>query len=110
MERTPSGNDGPAAEAGHPLETGSSRDLIYQICNIVAEQTDSNICKLPPLYETIDPDALDAFLRCSDSSDTLPKRSVEFSYCGYRVMADSTGQVKLHPELESTSPIPSNRG
>lgn len=110
MERTPSGTDGPTAKAGYPVKTGSSNDPIYQICTSVAEQTDTDICKLPPLSETIDPNALDAFLRSSDSSDTQPTRSVEFSYCGYRVIADSTGQVKLHPEPESTSPIPSTRG
>ncbi|WP_434737310.1 HalOD1 output domain-containing protein [Haloarcula montana] len=83
---------------------------MYRICHIFSEKTDTDICELPPVYETVNPDALTAFLRCSDSFDTRPKRSVEFSYCGYRVMVDSTRQVTLHPESGSTDSIPGIRG
>ena len=77
------------------------RELSYTICEAVAEQTETDICELPPLYETIDPEALGAVLWCSNDADSHPERSVEFSYCGYRVTIDSTGQVQLHPETES---------
>lgn len=130
MEHTLRGGGGSPAESGQSLETASGRDmtnaevtyefdeqdnvkergLIYQISTIIAEQTDVDICELPPLYGTIDPDAFDAFLRCSDGSDTHHRRSVEFSYCGFRVLVDSTGHVELRPETESTVPIPSIRG
>ncbi|QSG14850.1 HalOD1 output domain-containing protein [Halapricum desulfuricans] len=91
---------------GDEEEEFEDEDLIYKIIHLIAEETDTDICELPPVYETIDPDALNAFLRCSDSSDTRPKRSVEFSYCGYRVMVDSTRQVTLHPESGPTDSIP----
>lgn len=86
----------------------SNQDLTYTISEAVAEQTDSDICELPPLYETIDPDALDAFLQYSDSTDAHPDLSVEFSYCGCRVTIDSIGQIQLNPEAESRSSIPSS--
>lgn len=118
MEHTPRDENEPSAGVGYPMEPVSDRDLTddtvidgfegqeehekldltYNIVNGIAEQTDADPCKLPPLYEIIDPEALDAFLRCSDNSDTRPTRSIAFSYCGYRVTADSTGQVKLSPE------------
>ncbi len=88
-------------------DTLERRDVTYTITETVAEQTGVDICELSPLYETIDPDALDAFLRCSNSTDARPERSVEFSYCGYRVTVDSAGQVQLQPEAESISSTPS---
>lgn len=82
-------------------------DVICGISDNITRETGADICELPPLYETIDPDALDAFLRCSDSTDVHPERSVEFSYCGYRVTVASTGQIEFQRESELTSPIPS---
>lgn len=84
-----------------------NQDLTYTISETVAEQTNSDICELPPLYETIDPDALAAFLQYSHSTDAHPDLSAEFSYCGYRVTIDSTGQIQLDPEAESRSSRPS---
>lgn len=91
-------------------EEFGDEELIYKISRIVAEETESDICELPPVYEIIDPDALEAFLRCSEDFDTRPKRSVEFSYCGYRIMVDSTGEVILHPEPKSTDSTPAIGG
>lgn len=82
-------------------DTVEGQSVIYTISKTIAEQTDTDISAFPPLYETIDPDALDAFLRCSNSPDARPERSVEFSYCTYRVTVDSTGQVQLRPAADS---------
>ena len=83
------------------------RDVVYEISKTISEQTNVDVCDLPPLYETIDPDALYSFLRCSDSTDAHPERSAEFSYCGYRVTVDSAGQIQLYSDPESKSSIPS---
>ena len=88
-------------------ETTERFDVIYKISERIAKQSDVDICELSPLYETIDPDALVAFVQCSNSTGEHPVRSVEFSYCDYRVTVNSTGQVQLHPESDSTSPITS---
>lgn len=54
----------------------------------------ANDDSLDPLYETIDPDALDALL-ASGPDDEHPPVRVEFTYCGYPVEADSTGLVTV---------------
>ncbi|MFC6720291.1 HalOD1 output domain-containing protein [Halovenus amylolytica] len=54
-------------------------EITYLVSESIADQTDADICELPPLHETIDPDALDTFLRCSNSTDAHPERSVELS-------------------------------
>ena len=61
-----------------------------------------------PLYEAIDPDALDALFGGSDpDATTLPGR-VEFAYHGYTVVARSDGTVLIQPG--PTNQHPSARG
>ena len=43
-----------------------------------------------PLYDTIDPDALNALFRNGGTSG-----EVEFTYLGYRVLVDSDGKITL---------------
>lgn len=45
---------------------------------------------LPPLYEAIDPDALDALFSASGADPTI-----EFLYAGYRVTVDGARQVTV---------------
>ncbi|WP_255198456.1 HalOD1 output domain-containing protein [Halorarius litoreus] len=45
---------------------------------------------LPPLYDAVDPDALDALLGRHGATPT-----VRFSYSGYDVMIDGSGAVRL---------------
>lgn len=82
------------------------QDVVYQISEAVTAQTDTEISALPPLYETIDPDALDVFLNCSNGAESQTEWSVEFPYCGYEVTVDSTGELRLQQERESISSTP----
>ncbi|CQR53277.1 MULTISPECIES: HalOD1 output domain-containing protein [Haloferax] len=47
--------------------------------------------QLPPLAQTIDPDALEAVFDCSN--DAL----LSFSYAGYRVTLDALGSIEVVP-------------
>lgn len=60
--------------------------------------------ELPPLHETIDPDALNALV---DSPGAAGRSAVtvEFVYCGYDVTVDGTGQVTV-TESEGASSEP----
>lgn len=44
----------------------------------------------PPLFETVNPEALNALV---DSAD--PQTTVQFTYCGYEVTVDGTCTVEL---------------
>ena len=78
-----------------------AKDVVYKISDAIAEETGTPIDEMPPLYETIDPDALESFLQRANHSDTHPEWSIEFRYCGYRVVFDSTGKVELHQSSAS---------
>ena len=64
----------------------------------IAERTDSTRdCE--PLYDAIDPDALDALFTPVDSS-TNRDGAVSFSYCGYHVTVRSDRTVELTPLID----------
>lgn len=60
------------------------------IIEALAEETDTDPLALPPLYETIDPEALDRLFADRDDG------TVTFSYCGYAVTVQHNGEVIVH--------------
>lgn len=66
-------------------------DLVRAIVFEVAEREGTDPTQLPPLYEVVDPDALQAFVE-SSGDDAL---AVEFLYQGYEVRVTSDGDVEV---------------
>lgn len=48
-----------------------------------------------PLYEAVDPDALDALFRKAPAARSGGPVRIEFTYCGYRVTVGSDGSVQV---------------
>jgi hypothetical protein len=57
----------------------------------------------PPLYEVIDPDAVNAIFADSDTGRSSGEGRIEFSYCGYQVVVRSDGQVSVRKPDASQS-------
>lgn len=55
----------------------------------VGDLTGATVLDLPPLYDTLDPELLDAFVERADDVD------LHFEYAGCRVTVGSTGQVTV---------------
>jgi len=53
----------------------------------VAAESNRDALELPPLYDAVDPDALDALV------EGLSEGEVEFCYAGYEVSVNSDGAV-----------------
>lgn len=68
--------------------TVSDRDVCFEIINHIAELEDTSPGDLPPLYEVVDPDHLDALL----DSDGV---QIVFSYCGYQITLTSEGVQRI---------------
>lgn len=89
-ESTSIGNETPAADA--------PRSLTNQILTAIAESTDQSVEDLGPLYDAIDPEALDAlFARRADGSPR-PVGKVSFQYAGYWVTVSSEYDVEIKPQ------------
>lgn len=59
------------------------------VVRTVSEESGTDTMELPPLYETIDPDALDAAI------DDLETGEIAFKYAGYSVTVDATGDIAV---------------
>ena len=68
-----------------------------QIINAVSDAADCPLEELEPLYDAIDPDALDRLYTPTYHGDVRSDGEVIFSYAGYQVVVDSSGTVELTP-------------
>lgn len=70
--------------------SGGTNDLTsMDVVWAVASKTGNDPCSLPPLGETIDPDALDTLLE-GRGGESDPRRNgpyVSFTYAGHRITA-----------------------
>ncbi|WP_423745580.1 HalOD1 output domain-containing protein (plasmid) [Haladaptatus sp. SPP-AMP-3] len=66
------------------------------VIRAIAEQDDVSLTDIVPLYERIDPDALDDFFEPTYDGRPSTATSVEFEYGGYTVVVRGYGIVELH--------------
>lgn len=72
---------------------GTDQSASLAVVEAVAHAEAVDPTDLPPLHETIDPDALDAIFSTDPPGD--PAEAVSFSYCGHRVTIFADGAVTL---------------
>ncbi|WP_225333048.1 HalOD1 output domain-containing protein [Halomicrobium urmianum] len=83
--------------------TAARRSLSRSVVDRVAEAENSDPLDLDPLYEAIDPDALDALQSQTDDGRQSDCR-IAFAYHGHTVIADSSGTVTLADEATPSAP------
>ncbi|WP_436911911.1 HalOD1 output domain-containing protein [Halosimplex marinum] len=65
------------------------------VLDAVAERAGVGVLDIStPLYDAVDPEALDAFYRTSQPSTGAPTR-VSFEYYGYEVTVSADGEIRL---------------
>lgn len=65
---------------------------MYAVVSAVAEAEGVDVVELPPLYDTIDPEALNALFT---SQDDAAVSTVEFEYAGYTVVVRGESTVEV---------------
>ncbi len=83
------------------IRIGMSTDstVTQQIAQAVADREGVDVLSLPPLYEVIDPDALERL--CSD--ERTEQVSIDFTYADYRVSIESGDETTISLESEPSS-------
>lgn len=78
-----------------------------RVVKLVAQKRDADPKGLPPLYESIDPSALDALYARADTTQTGRRTdpTVQFSYAGYEVRVRSATDIEVR---EPTEDAPGN--
>lgn len=65
-------------------------DRVSDIVREVADREGVDFTELPPLYDRVDPDALETLAGSLGQND---EGEIEFAYCGYDVLVDGDGHV-----------------
>ncbi|WP_235920792.1 HalOD1 output domain-containing protein [Natronorubrum halalkaliphilum] len=71
---------------------------VYTVTAAVADAIDADQLELPPLYEAIDPDALNSLLT---SGGAPSECQVSFQYAGCAVTVQGTGEVRVRPDQDA---------
>lgn len=87
-------------------EMGTSREstdrgdcsITEEVLEEVAEAEGAGPLELPPLYDTVDADALESLLSGTATDDRPEAVEVTFQYCGYAVSVDSDGTARIVSE------------
>lgn len=82
------------------IQTDSSDEAVsQQVVKAVADAKGVDPLDLPPLYDSIDPDALDALFSNADASTSMPE--LQFRVAGCEVLVRGDGVVTItHTEDE----------
>lgn len=67
------------------------------VVRAIATLTDESPIDLTPLYEAIEPDALDSLFDHARRSDESGRQRLTFAYAGYEVLVCDDGTVEVTP-------------
>ena len=73
-----------------------SRTVSEAVISAVAHVRECDPLDLPPLFQTIDPDALDSVFAPMNGRSRQNEASIEFEYANYTVTVNCHGTVELH--------------
>lgn len=73
-------------------DTESENTPVYAVVSAVAEVEGVDPVDLPPLYNAINPEALNALFTSRNDTSSA---SVKFEYAGYNVIVHGEGTVKV---------------
>ena len=79
-------------------EQGTENTPVYAVVSAVAEASGVDMFELPPLYEAINPDALNE-LFTSRSEPAVGE--VSFQYAGYDVTVHGSGVVRVRTTVDA---------
>lgn len=68
------------------------------VVDAVAEAEGADPTTLPPLFDAVDPDALDSLFETTSVAPAASTAQVTFSYAGYEVTVEADGAVDLAEE------------
>lgn len=71
---------------------------VYMVVSAVAEVEGTDPVELPPLYDAINPEALNA-LFTSRAKSTVER--ITFQYAGYSIVVRGDGEVRVQADQES---------
>lgn len=81
----------------HVVPDGRGDPPSESVIELVADAQDTNPLELPPLYEAVDPDAMDGLFRESEVIQ------IQFEYAGCTVIVATEGDMTVCKIIEDTN-------
>lgn len=95
----------PTTETFHTQhEWDGDQSLAITIAKAIAVVANTGPTAIDPLYEGIDPQALEQFLRSARDAEHRSSAAVQFVSSGYPVTVRADGEVCVHGESERDRP------
>ncbi len=88
--------DSADASAVLTCSVGDEESTSAAVVRAVAATSNTAATRLPPLYDTVDPDTLDSLFPTDADGGEL-----RFDYAGYAVVVGANGTVALHETVDS---------
>ena len=98
--RSPQTTDGTCDRGNAVYGVQHQESTTQAVVRVVRSESDSDDRTLPPLYSTIDPEALNQLFAHSGTQaeeSRQPTGVVEFPYAGYHVRVQSDGTIEAKP-------------
>lgn len=76
-----------------PVES-TNQPVSVVVVEAIAAATDQSPLEVDPLYDTIDPEALDELFH-NVGSQSRARGRIKFVHCGYEVTVEDTGDVTI---------------
>jgi len=92
----------------HNIRTGCAEESVVseRVVMAVSEARDTDPLELPPLYDVVDPDALDALFASGAGESQAGPGNVTFVFDGCEVIVHSDGEVDVTAPGERSSVSP----
>ncbi|WP_145973545.1 MULTISPECIES: HalOD1 output domain-containing protein [unclassified Natrinema] len=69
----------------------SEQTIVFRTVETVSKITEKEVEELPPLYDSIDPEAVERLFRQSETQQL----KLIFQYCGYKIRVNATGTITV---------------
>lgn len=80
--------------------------LSEKVVDTVAKREEVSPVDLDPLYDVIDPEALDSLFRNSEDGPADSERRIVFQYSGYHVSVSGSREVRIEEIRQSSESVP----
>lgn len=90
-------NDDDSRTTPHQTSTSHALPLTEQVVAAVTDASNSSVSDLPPLYEVVNPEALDNLFAQTSAGNIRSDGHVTFAYAGYHVTVTNDGVIDIEP-------------
>lgn len=92
----------PGRAALDEFEWTQSEDPSTELVQAISDVRNDDIATLDPLFQVVDPDALDQLLAQTHGPESQRNCEIQLEYHGYQIVVKSTGEGYIYDQSEGS--------